>query len=104
MILTPIPRDRLAAALGRFAAQLDDPGARSAFARIRATAFERAQGVAAETHRHEALALARNCGRAAHPAGTSAAFNWDGAALLGDTEVLCGPGVGQGACTTVPPP
>ncbi len=86
MILTPIPRDRLAAALDRFAAQLDDPAARAAFARIRATAAERARGTATEAHRQEALALARRCGMAIHPAGTRAAFNWDGAALDGDTE------------------
>src|SRR5207237_344943 len=83
---TPIPRDRLAAALDRFAGQFDDPAACAAFARIRATAAERAEGVAAETHRQEALALARNCGMAIHPAGTRTAFNWDGTALDGDTE------------------
>jgi hypothetical protein len=86
MILTPIPRDRLARALDRFAAQLDDPGARAAFARIRATAAERAEGEAAETHREEALTLARGCGMRVHAAGTRSAFNWDGAALDGDTE------------------
>lgn len=86
MILTPIPPDRLDAALDRFAAQLDDPAARAAFARIRATAAERARGAVAESHRQEALALARRCGMAIHPAGTQLAFNWDGAALDGDTE------------------
>ena len=86
MILTPIPRERLAGALDRFAAQLDDPGARDAFARIRATASERALGKTAETHREEALALARRCGMRVHPAGARPAFNWDGTALDGDTE------------------
>jgi len=86
MILTPIPRYRLGAVLDRFAAQLDDPAACAAFIRIRATSDERADGAAAETHRQEALALARRCGMAVHPAGTRCAFNWDGAALLGDTE------------------
>jgi hypothetical protein len=86
MILTPIPRDRLAGALDRFAAQLDDPAARAAFARIRATAAERAFGAAAEAHRREALALARRCGMRVHPPGAHTAFNWDGAALDGDTE------------------
>jgi hypothetical protein len=86
MILTPIPRDLLAGALDRFAAQLDDPEARAAFARIRATASERADGAAAETHRQEALALARRSGMRVHPAGARGAFNWDGAALAGDTE------------------
>jgi hypothetical protein len=86
MILTPIPRNRLAAALDHFAAQLDDPAARAGFACIRATAAERARGRAAEPHRQEALALARRCGMKVHPAGTNSAFNWDGAALYGDTE------------------
>ncbi len=86
MILTPIPHDRLAAALDRFAGQLDDPAARAAFARIRATASERAEGAVAETHRQAALALARRCGIAIHPAGARSAFNWDGTALDGDTE------------------
>ena len=80
MILTPIPRDRLGGALDRFEGQLDDPAAEAAFARIRATAAERAEGAAAETHRQQALALARNCGMAIHPAGTSSAFNWKCAA------------------------
>ena len=86
MILTPIPRERLDAALDQFAGQLDDPAGRAAFAGIRATAAERAHSAAAETHRLEALALARRCGMAIHPAGTAAAFNWDGAALDGATE------------------
>jgi len=86
MILTPIPLDRLAGALDRFAAQLDDRAARAAFARIRATAAARAEGAAAEAHRDEALALARRCGMRVHPAGTRSAFNWDGAALDGDTD------------------
>ncbi len=86
MILTPIPGDQLQAVLDRFAAQLGDPAARAAFARIRATASERAEGEVAEAHRQEALALARACGMRVHPAGTAAAFNWDGQALLGDTE------------------
>jgi len=86
MILTPIPREHLAAALDRFAEQLDDPAARVAFARLRVTAAERAHGPAAETHRREALALARRCGMAIHPAGVRSAFNWDGTALDGATE------------------
>ncbi len=86
MILTPIPHEQLDAALDRFAGQLGDPAARAVFARIRATSPERADGAAAETHRQQALALARHCGMAIHPAGTAAAFNWDGAALDGATE------------------
>jgi hypothetical protein len=86
MILTPIPRHQLPAALDRFAARLDHPAARDAFARIRATSVERAAGAVAEEHRQQALAVARACGMAVHPPGTSCRFNWDGAALDGDTE------------------
>jgi hypothetical protein len=86
MILTPIPPERLEATLDRFAARLDDPEARAAFGRIRATAAERAQGAAAERHRREALALAHRHGVPVHPPGRTLAFNWDGAALDGDTE------------------
>ena len=86
MMLSPIPRGRLAAVLDYFAAQLDDPAAGAAFARIRATRAERARDTAAETHRQEVLALARRCGMKIRPAGARSAFNWDGAALDGETE------------------
>ena len=86
MILTPIPPELLDAALDRFAARLDDPAARAAFAQIRATSPERATGDAAERHRQQALALARASGMPVHPPGTRPGFNWDGAALDGDTE------------------
>lgn len=86
MILTPIPPEELGAALDRFGAQLADPAASTAFARIRATSAERAQGIVAEAHRQAALALTRRLGMAVHPPGMRCAFNWDGAALDGDTE------------------
>jgi hypothetical protein len=86
MILTPIPRDQLDAALDRFAAQLDDPVTHAAFARIRATAPERASGKVAERHRHQAIMVARRFRVPVHPAGTHPPFNWDGTALDGDTE------------------
>ncbi len=86
MILTPIPPDELPAALDRFAAQLDDPAAGAAFARIRATSAERARAAAAEAHREQALALARGFGIPVHPPGTRCRFNWDGQALDRDTE------------------
>jgi hypothetical protein len=86
MILTPIPRHRLGAILDRFAAQLDDPVARAVFARICATAAERANGVDAERHRRQALAVARHFGVPVYPPGTRSGFNWDGTALDGDTE------------------
>ena len=86
MILTPIPPEQLEAALDRFAARLDEPGARVAFARIRATAPERAEGAEAERHRREALAFAGRYGLPVHPPGARPAFNWDGTALDGATE------------------
>jgi hypothetical protein len=86
MILTPIPENELPATLDRFAARLDEPAARDAFALIRATSAERAAGAAAEAHRQQALAVARACGMAVHPLGTYCRFNWDGDALDGDTE------------------
>ena len=86
MILTPIPRRRLGAALDRFAAQLVDPATHAAFARIRATASERASGAAAEGNRQQALAVARRFGVPVHSPGRRSGFNWDGTALDGDTE------------------
>jgi hypothetical protein len=86
MILTPIPRDRLDEALDRFAAQLTEPAAVAAFACIRSTSPDRAEGAAAERDRHRALAFARTAGMAVHPEGKVCRFNWDGAALNGATE------------------
>ena len=86
MILTPIPREQLDAALDRFAAQLREPGARAAFARICATMPERAAGAEAERHRLAAVDFARRHGVPVHPPGASPAFNWDGTALDGATE------------------
>src|SRR5947209_18623001 len=86
MILTPIPPERLGDTLNRFAAQLEDPEARAAFARIRATAPDRAEGALAEAHRQQALEMGRRLGVPAHPPGTYPAFNWDGQALDTDTE------------------
>jgi hypothetical protein len=86
MILTPIPRDRLDAALDRFAAGLVSTEAKTAFAQIRATNPDRAGGDAAERHRREAVAWARECGVPVHPDGTVCDFNWDGAALDPGTE------------------
>jgi hypothetical protein len=86
VILTPIPPELLHAALDRFAAGLADPMARAAFALIRATSGERARGDSAEAHRREAMELARTCGMPVREPGTRRSFNWDGAALDGDTE------------------
>ncbi len=86
MILTPIPATELDGALDRFAARLTDTAARDAFALIRATAAERAEGATAERDRLTALAFARRHGMATHPSGTPCAYNWDGDALDGDAE------------------
>jgi hypothetical protein len=86
MILTPIPPSALAEALDHFAAQLVDPAAAQAFARIRATSAERATGALAELHRREALEIARLHRLRVHPHGAKPGFNWDGNALDGDTE------------------
>jgi hypothetical protein len=86
VILTPIPDSELDDALDRFAADLDEPSARAALALIRATSAERAAGAAAERDRVAALRLARRHGMAVHPPGAACAYNWDGAALDGDTE------------------
>ena len=86
MILTPIPRPQLAAALNRFAAQLDDRDGHAAFVRIHMTSSERATGDVAERHRRQALKLAEHFGMPVHPPGTRPGFNWDGAALEVDTE------------------
>ncbi|MBV8889132.1 MAG: elongation factor P hydroxylase [Alphaproteobacteria bacterium] len=85
MILTPIPRDRLEGTLARFASRLP-PQAGRVLAEIRATSPDRASSPLAERHREQALAFARRCGMAIHPAGTPCRFNWDGAALDGDTD------------------
>ena len=86
MILTPIPRAELNAALDRFAARLTEPGARDALALIRATSPDRAAGAAAARDRLAALDFARRHGIAVHPVGADCAHNWDGAALDGATE------------------
>jgi hypothetical protein len=86
LILTPIPAEQLDTALDRFAVQLAEPSARAAFALIRGTEAERAAGAEAERHRQQALAWARRCGLPVHPPGSRPGFNWDGAALDGDTE------------------
>lgn len=86
MILTPICPDDLAGALDHFGIGLDDAVSRRVFHQIRATSPERAEGPDAERHRLTALVLARNCGMAVHPPGARCGFNWDGAALNGETE------------------
>jgi hypothetical protein len=86
LILTLIPAAELDDALARFAAGLKSAEARGALALIRATSAERAIGTEAERHRRQALDVARRHGMAVHPSGTVCGYNWDGAALDGDTE------------------
>jgi hypothetical protein len=86
MILTPIRRQDLPAALDRFARGLGAASPRAAFRMIRATAPDRAAGAIAEGHRYAALALARACGIRVHPPEVPSPFNWDGAALNGASE------------------
>jgi elongation factor P hydroxylase len=86
MILTPIAPDRLDDVLDRFAAGLATEDARAAFALVRTSSAERAEGAEAERHRLRALDFARARGLAVHPEGTECAYNWDGAALDGATE------------------
>jgi hypothetical protein len=86
MILTPIPRERLADALDWFERGLESGLPRAAFRRIRATSPDRPASALAEDHRQAALALARACGVPVHPSGMSSPFNWDGTALDGSSE------------------
>ena len=86
MILTPIARDELTAALDRFEAALDDTPTRRVLRQIRTTAPDRAAGPEAERHRLMALALARQFGVPVYPPGRHCRCNWDGTALDGATE------------------
>ncbi len=86
MILTPIAREDLGAALDRLDQGLVDAVSRACYRRIRRTSPDRACGATAEAHRQEALDLARACGMTIHPPDRSCPFNWDGAALNGSCE------------------
>jgi hypothetical protein len=86
MILTPIAREDLGAALDRFEQGLVDAVSRVAYRRIRTTSPDRASGATAEAHRRAALDLARACGMPIHPPDRSCPFNWDGSALDGCCE------------------
>jgi hypothetical protein len=86
MILTPISPTKLDTVLDQFTARLTASEARTAFALIRTTSSERAESEAAEHDRQTALVFARRYGMAVHPPGSNCGFNWDGAALDGETE------------------
>ena len=87
MILTPIPRDELAAVLDRFGAGLGE-----ALARASVPAHpQRPRPTAPPGPRPKAIAGPRSrwpvsFGMAVHPPGVRCRFNWDGAALNGETE------------------
>lgn len=86
MILTTIPRAKLADTLDRFDAELRDALSHRAFRQIRTTSPDRAVGPQAGRHRLRALVQARRSGVPVHPPGTRCRFNWDGTALDGATE------------------
>jgi hypothetical protein len=72
--------------LRKFHAALTVEEARRALALITRTPLARAEGGTAETHRQEALALARRFGMAVRRGPPPAPFGWNGKELSGDTE------------------
>jgi hypothetical protein len=86
MILTPVAREDLGAALDRFERGLCGSPSRAALRRIRATSPERAAGPTAEDHRRKALDLACACGMPIHPPERRCPFNWDGTAMSSASE------------------
>jgi hypothetical protein len=87
MILTPLNADDLPDALTAFARTLHDPDACRFFARLaRPQDAERASAIAAESHRHAALALAASQDMRALPGSPAAGFSWDGKHLRAATE------------------
>ena len=88
MILTPIPPERLPEALRQFRDSLADAFAREVLDIIAATSPDRAQAAAAETHRQQALALAREFSMGVAGGPCSSALSWDGERLHVDTEAF----------------
>lgn len=87
MILTPIDDDRLPALLGRFAATLDDSGARAIFERFaRPADAARAQAATAAAHHRDALHILTGFGMELRPGPPSADFSWDGRGARSNTE------------------
>lgn len=86
MILTPIPSERLPETLRQFRDSLADPFAREMLDRIAATSPDRAAAEVAETHRQQALALAREFGMGIAGELCGASLSWDGERLHADTE------------------
>jgi hypothetical protein len=85
MILTLLPAAVLPEALRAVGDDLAGV-ARTGFERIAATAAERAVEPLLETHRQEALAVARRFGMASIPGAPTDGFHWDGAALRAESE------------------
>jgi hypothetical protein len=84
MILTPIPRERLAEVLRQFRHILSDPFARHVSGGIAATSPDRAEAEIAELHRQQALGLARQFGMGV--TGGLPNLSWDGERLRADSE------------------
>jgi hypothetical protein len=77
MILTPIPRDKLAHTLDRFMAGLHDRFSRAVFRQIRATfAGTRRRSGGGEASPRGALLRPRAFAMPIHPEGTTCRFNW----------------------------
>jgi len=88
MILTPIPMDRLPGVLAQFAACLKNAFARENFRWIARTESVRAEGMLADRHRREALALAAEFGIETLEGLAAEDFSWDGKRLRADTEAF----------------
>jgi len=88
MILTPIPAERLPEVLRQFRQSLADSFVREVWDMIAATSPDRAIAAVAETHRQQALTLAREFGMgiSARPRGSR--LSWDGRRLRADTEAF----------------
>ena len=87
MRLTPIDRDTLPGALGRFESYLPaGTPARAAFGLIAATAREFDAPWDTTAHRRQALDLAQSFGIPAIDAEPVAAFSWDGTAIRTQSE------------------
>ncbi len=87
MILTPIPSERLPQVLRQFRGDLTDAFARRVLDAISTTGADRAEGEAAEQHRHQAEALAHELGMGI-ARESSMRLSWDGEKLNVETEAF----------------
>ena len=88
MILTPIPPERLPEMLGQLRDSLADAFIREVLDLIAATSSDRAVAAMAETHRRQALALAREFGMTVAGGACSSGLSWDGERLHANTEAF----------------